>query len=126
MGAAAAPTAGGAVAMPTARGGAPERTDKHGAARRQRGGVLDALAADGGVGRERVALSPGSVSFGDGDEFGEARPTLPSDPGCDLTRSVATEWQLSAQGSVAQSMSWLVSASLDQVVSVGTSLLRRF
>ena len=34
------------------------------AAKGLRGHALDALAGDGGVGRERVTVAPGSVSFG--------------------------------------------------------------
>ena len=64
---------------------------ERGAARELRGGALDGLAGDGGVGRERVALSPGSVSFGGRGKYCVPAPVLPSDPGCDLTRGIAVE-----------------------------------
>ena len=35
-----------------------------------RGRALDALAGDGGVGRERVTVAPGSVTFGTNGEMG--------------------------------------------------------
>ena len=53
--------------------------------------ALDALAGDSGLGRESVALSPGSVSFGDRGNVCVSSPVLPSDPVCDLSRSVAIE-----------------------------------
>ena len=40
------------------------------AAKGLRGHALDALAGDGGVGRERVTVAPGSVSFGTNGEMG--------------------------------------------------------
>ena len=40
------------------------------AAKGLRGRALDALAGDGGVGRERVTVAPGSVSFGTNGEIG--------------------------------------------------------
>ena len=83
----AAPIASGTAAAPSsARGGAPERTAKRGAASglQVRGRALDALAGNGGVGRERVALSPVDpfidTSFRDRGKCCVSAKVLQSDP----------------------------------------------
>ena len=70
---------------------------------------MDALAGDGGVGRERVSVSPGSVSFGDRGKLFFSAPALPIGPSCTVRRRVVVESWLSAKASVARSMSrgWL-------------------
>ena len=127
------------------------------------GRALEALAGEGGVGRERVNLAPGSVAFGDRGNYGERVPQCPFgstrivgagvavargdtdsiserlrgsglDSGCEhgatgselaRTRLDATvEASCAAQDSVANSVSSIGSANLDQVASVGSSLLR--
>ena len=124
MGTSAVHTAVGAVAAHTARGEAPEQAAKRRAVSGLRGRALDALVGDGGVGRERVSVSPGSVSFGDGGKLGVSAPVLPGVPSCTVHRRVAFESWLPAEASVAQSMSRVDSAKLDRVAGVGTFLLR--
>ena len=54
------------------------------AAKGLRGHALDALAGNGGVGRERVTVAPGSVAFGTKGEMGVAAEvsSLESARGC--------------------------------------------
>ena len=55
----------------------PERTAERCTIRGLQGRALDALASGGGTGRDRVALSPGSISFGDRDNFLRACAGVP-------------------------------------------------
>ena len=96
-----------------------------GAGKSLRGRALNALAGDDGVGRDRVSVSPSSVSFGDRGVLGVFAPVLPSDPLCTVHLRVVVESGLSAKASVAQPMSRVGSASLDRVTGVGTVILRR-
>ena len=118
-GAAVAPTAGGAAVASLASTGAPGPPALRGVAKGLRGRALEALAGDGGVGRERSPLAPGSVVFGDkGEVWG---PVCVAPP---LPCGAVEEWR-SARASVALSVSVRGSANLDQVASVGSSLLRQ-
>ena len=117
--------AGGAVAAHKARGEAPDPAAKRGAARGLRGSALDALAGDGGVGRERVSLTPGSVSFGDIGHLFLFAPEVPSGSSFPVHRRVVVQSWLSAKASVARSSLRVGFASLDRVVGVGTALSRR-
>ena len=85
----------------TARGEAPDQAAKRGAVRELRGRALGALAGDGGVGRESVSVSPGSISFGNRSTLGVFAPVLPSDPSCTVHRGAVAESWLSSTTSVA-------------------------
>ena len=69
-GSAALPAAGGAAgwaaAMLAACGEALEASATRGVTRGLRGRSLEALAGEGGVGRDLVTVAPGYVAFGDG------------------------------------------------------------
>ena len=69
-GAAAALVVGGAVASTVKAGGAPKVPAVREVTRRLRGRALGALASEGGVGRERVSVAPGSVVFGNRGNHG--------------------------------------------------------
>ena len=63
--------AGGAAALLAACGGALGASTTRGVTRGLKGRGLEALAGDGGVGRDSVTVPPGSVAFGDGGNCDE-------------------------------------------------------
>lgn len=83
--------------------------------------ALNDLAGDGGVGRDRVSLTSGSVSFVARGKICVRAQVLPTDSGCRLPRGGAFEVWVSARVMMLQPLSRRSSVS---VVSVGTSLLR--
>ena len=70
-GSAAALAVGGGVASTVDVGGTPTVPAARGVTGGLRGRALEALAGDGGVGRERVPVAPGSVSCGNRGGHGE-------------------------------------------------------
>ena len=69
--AAAALAVGGGIASTVDVGGAPTVPAVRGVTGGLRGRALEALAGEGGVGRERVPVAPGSVIFGNRGDHGE-------------------------------------------------------
>ena len=109
--------------------------------------ISDALAGDGGVGRERVTVAPGSVAFENNGKMGVPAEVSSVEPvrGCgavDGDRAIflpcvavsagearfsgvaAIEAWLSARATVAGSVLSCGTANLDHLASVGSSLLR--
>ena len=119
---------------PAVGDGVPVLPATRGVARWLQGRALDSLAGDGGVGRDRISIAPGSVTFGDTVEFcvrardfhAASVDVLGADDGLCARDSlgVAVDAWRSARASVAQSMSSRASASLDQLASARSSLLQ--
>ena len=128
------PAVRGGVAAPAAGDGVPVFSATRGSVKGLRGCALEAPAGDGGVGRDRIPIAPGSVTFGDRGDFcvrarnfhagsvGELRA------GDDLlSRSllgVAVDTWRSERARV-KSMASSGSASLDWLASAGSSLLQQ-
>ena len=122
--------------MPVTSGGAGARPATRGVAGGLRGLALGALAGDGGVGRDRVAVAPGSVPFGEkGTGLGVRASYLPVDTVCvrgevgdvrsGALRIDAVDAWLAAREVVVQAVSARGSASLDRVALISSSLLRQ-
>ena len=96
------------------------------------GCALDALACDGGVGRDRISIAPGSVTFGDGvglcvgarDSHLDSVGMLGAADGLHarVSRGVTADAWGSARANVLPLMSSRGSVSLDQIARVGSSL----
>ena len=71
---------GGAVTSTVETGGAPRVPAVRGATGGLRGRALEALAGEGGVGREHVPVAPGSVVFGNRGNHGEPARECPLVP----------------------------------------------
>ena len=129
------PAVGEGVAVPAADDSVPVLPATRGPVKGLRGRALDALAGDGGVGRDRNLIAPGSVAFGErGYLCVRARSShsgyvgvlgADDDFPSRISLGVAVDTWRSARASVVQSMSSSGSASLDQLASAGSSLLHQ-
>ena len=107
-----------------------------GAANRLRGNALDTLASDGGVGRDRIPIAPGSVSFEDrgkvcvraqNSHVGSVSVSgVDDDSRARASLGVAVDAWRMTRASVVHSMGSTASASLDQLASAGSFLLQQY
>ena len=63
------PVVGGRVAVLASGDGVTVLSAARGSGKGLQGRAPDALAGDGGVGRDRIPIAPGSVTFGDRGDF---------------------------------------------------------
>ena len=124
------------MTAPGVSGGAGARPATQGVVGGLRGRALVALAGDGGVGRARVAVTPGSVPFGEKVTVSRVRVR---DLSADLLRVqgavdgvrlgalrfVAVDAWLDARAVMAQPLAEQGSASLGHLASVSSSFLRQ-
>ena len=126
---------GRAAKTPVASGAAGARPATRGGAGGLHGRALGGLAGDGDVGRDRVAVAPGAIPFGEKGTGVDVRASnLPVGTVCvrgaaggvrlSSLRIDVHAW-LAARKVVVKAVSERRSAGLDQVASISSSLLRK-